>query len=504
MKHVTCSMNRINYKTLIDGLRGLLKDRYFVVIIIFFCVGAALRLYQLTEYATFLGDQGRDAIMIRRILTFEHFPAIGAPTSVGQVYLGPFYYYFIAPWLLLSNFNPVGLAFGVAIISSLFIVVAYFFVASLYGKRIALTTSFLLTFSSSLINLSRFSWNPNVLPLFSLLYILLFIVALREKKSSYYALAGILLSCCIQLHYLSLFLLSPSIILFAVHFKEKMHKGEMLHMLKYMIGAFGLFSIPLIIFDLRHQFLNVKNFISLFVQQSDQSVNILSSYVVTLSELFTFSLGIKFPGVVAGLVMFIFITSAIYFYVKAKDPLIRQISLFAAIQFLSLSLYKGDWLEHYFGFVYPLFYLYIAVVVSTTICTLKYWKYLVGIGAAIYILFQIQNYNFLYESGGRQIETAKKIAQVIFDNAGSSKYRLTSLPERYSESTYRYFLEVWDRRPIEKDSTDYTNTLFVVCENACDPVDDPQWDVAVFAPKKIEGEWRVEGQTIYKLTNLLP
>ena len=69
----------------------------------FFC-GIFLRFYRFSDFATFLGDQGRDAIIIKRMLTFEHLPAIGAPTSVGQVYLGPFYYYFIAPWLLLFKF----------------------------------------------------------------------------------------------------------------------------------------------------------------------------------------------------------------------------------------------------------------------------------------------------------------------------------------------------------------------------------------------------------------
>src|SRR3989304_699109 len=77
-------------------------------------IGVFLLFYRLENFVTFLGDQGRDAIVVKRILTGEHLPAIGAPTSVGQVYLGPFYYYFITPWLALFNFDPAGLAFGVA------------------------------------------------------------------------------------------------------------------------------------------------------------------------------------------------------------------------------------------------------------------------------------------------------------------------------------------------------------------------------------------------------
>jgi len=62
------------------------------VLIIILLAGCFLRFYRLNDFAMFLSDQGRDAIVIKRIVTGEHFPAIGAPTSIGQVYLGPFYY----------------------------------------------------------------------------------------------------------------------------------------------------------------------------------------------------------------------------------------------------------------------------------------------------------------------------------------------------------------------------------------------------------------------------
>ena len=100
----------------------LYKDKYLFSIIILFLIGLFLRLYHIYSFVTFLGDQGRDAIILKRIITFEHFPAIGPPTSIGQVYLGPFYYYFIAPWLWISNFDPIGPAIGIAIISSFSII----------------------------------------------------------------------------------------------------------------------------------------------------------------------------------------------------------------------------------------------------------------------------------------------------------------------------------------------------------------------------------------------
>src|SRR3989338_11349462 len=116
-------------------LKKALGDKYFVSILVLFLIGVFLRFYRFPEFVTFLGDQGRDAIIVKRIITFEHFPAIGAPTSYGQVYLGPFYYYFMAPWLLLFNFNPLGLAVGVAFYSSLFVPMVYVLITDLFDKK---------------------------------------------------------------------------------------------------------------------------------------------------------------------------------------------------------------------------------------------------------------------------------------------------------------------------------------------------------------------------------
>src|SRR3989338_710163 len=96
-----------------------------IIIILF---AAYLRFYRFSEFVTFLGDQGRDAIIVKRIITLEHFPAIGPPSSLGQIYLGPFYYYLIAPFLLFFNFNPVGPAFGAALLSLIGIIISYFIV----------------------------------------------------------------------------------------------------------------------------------------------------------------------------------------------------------------------------------------------------------------------------------------------------------------------------------------------------------------------------------------
>src|SRR3989344_5172510 len=179
-------------------------------------MGVFLRFYKFNGFVTFLGDQGRDAIVLKRILTFEHFPAIGAPTSIGQVYSGPFYYYFIAPWLLLFNFNPIGLAVCVAFFSSIYLLINYLIVKELFDKKVVLISTILLSFSSVLIDFSHFSWNPNLLPLFTLLTVYFVIKSLKTNKWYYFVLFGTFLSFAIQLHYLALFLIPPIFVIYLI------------------------------------------------------------------------------------------------------------------------------------------------------------------------------------------------------------------------------------------------------------------------------------------------
>ena len=180
---------RLNIKFILTKVFSWVKANPLLVL--FFLIFGFLRLYNLAGHATFLGDQGRDAIIMKRILYLEHLPAIGAPTSIGMVYLGPFYYYFMAPWLALFQFNPVGLAYGVAFLSIFFGIAAFFIIRKHFNNLTAFLFLFLLTFSATNILLSRFSWNPNLLPIFTFFTLYFFYLTLQNKGLLYPLIFGI-------------------------------------------------------------------------------------------------------------------------------------------------------------------------------------------------------------------------------------------------------------------------------------------------------------------------
>src|SRR3972149_2089102 len=88
------------------------RESFFLTLII--ALGAFLRLYKIKDYIVFLGDEGRDALVVYNIL-HGHITLLGPTSSVGGFFLGPIYYYFMAPFLLLSNYDPVGPAIMVVL-----------------------------------------------------------------------------------------------------------------------------------------------------------------------------------------------------------------------------------------------------------------------------------------------------------------------------------------------------------------------------------------------------
>src|SRR5438270_11564429 len=95
-------------------MRKVFKYKEHILVIFILVIAAFLRLYKIADYMTFLGDEGRDVLVVYNIL-HGHLTLLGPTSSVGGFFLGPIYYYFMAPFLLLFHYNPVGPAVMVAL-----------------------------------------------------------------------------------------------------------------------------------------------------------------------------------------------------------------------------------------------------------------------------------------------------------------------------------------------------------------------------------------------------
>jgi len=93
------------------------------------------RFYKLEELTIFLDDQGRDVLKAAQIIKEKNLPFIGPMASIGNVYLGPLYYWAITPVLWLFGFNPVGPVVLVALLGVLTNIFAFFFLWRYFDKK---------------------------------------------------------------------------------------------------------------------------------------------------------------------------------------------------------------------------------------------------------------------------------------------------------------------------------------------------------------------------------
>src|SRR5258706_4321744 len=97
-------------------ISNMLTKRWWIIpLIVILCIGAYLRLHDIAGYMTFLGDEGRDVLVVKHMIVDHKLTLLGPTASVGGFFLGPIYYYFMLPFLWAWNLNPVGPAIMVAL-----------------------------------------------------------------------------------------------------------------------------------------------------------------------------------------------------------------------------------------------------------------------------------------------------------------------------------------------------------------------------------------------------
>ena len=180
------------------------KNPFFLAILL---LAAFLRLYKIDQYMEFLGDQGRDVVIISDFLKKGNLFFIGPQTSIGNMYLGPYYYYLLAPALLLANFSPIGPAVFVALIAIATVALIFFVSRLWFDTNTALIASLLYAISPVAIKYSNFSWNPNIMPFFALLFVYFISQAIFNHKYRYLIYTSVSFIMIINSHYLGLLLL---------------------------------------------------------------------------------------------------------------------------------------------------------------------------------------------------------------------------------------------------------------------------------------------------------
>ena len=468
----------------------LLKENWILALVII--EAAILRLYQLSPYLQFLGDEGRDALIVKRMIVDHQFTLLGPTASVGGFYIGPIYYYFMLPFLWVAKLDPVGPAVMSALFGIAMVGLTYLFCKQLWNKQTALLAAFFVALSPYMVYTSRFSWNPNPVPLFSLLAIYFLYLASKKGKLIYTFLTGISVGVILQLHYMGLIIL-PIIAIASL----LIIPGRRL-LFHFLVGALGtiLGSSLFLLFEIRHDFTNIRSAWE-FITRSSEPVGPRSANPVVLFDDVLrrlYEIDFKMKGTAIRFLYYLSFVPFTFFLIKKFTTGKRKVIILTTWLLLSVfgvGFYRGQLLPHYFGVIIPLPFIILASAV-TLFWKNRLWK-LAGILTVFSLTALMIAGMYFWSPPNNLVEQTKSIDRAVLDLAGNEPFNFALITPGNSDHAYRYFLEIWGRSPLTIESpaidpkrTSITNQLIVVCEDPdCKPLGHPLWEVAGFGRAEI-------------------
>jgi 4-amino-4-deoxy-L-arabinose transferase-like glycosyltransferase len=351
---------------------------------------------------------------------------------------------------------------------------------------------------------SRSSWNPNLMPFFSLSIFYALWLAVNKKRLKLLGLVGFLLGIAFQLHYLATFLV-PIIGLYLLLFTsfKKSFKYYLLG-----IGGFVLGWSPFLIFELRHRFPNFRTLYR-FIFFGKETGFVAANFWPTVSDIIfrLFNRLITNNQVFWAQMTLIFslVVFFLFWFLFRKEKINQTFALFGFWLILGVGLfgfYQKEVYDYYLGFMFPLPFFFLGLALWFLS---RSWRGKLVTGALIIALavINLQGVPFRYQPN-RQLAQVEQIAKIIFEEARGEPLNFALITGHNSDHAYRYFLEIWGTSPVvienpqvDPERTTVTDQLFVVCEvSDCHPLGHPLWEIAGFGRAEIIDQWSAPGGII--------
>lgn len=511
---------------MITRVKIFLSGKENIILIGILAVASFLRLYRIAEYMTFLGDEGRDVLIVKQILEGE-FTLLGPRSSAADFYYGPIYYYLITPFLWLFKYDPVGPAVFIGVLGVITVYLVFIVGRRFFGSAAGLIAGLLYALSPVVISYSHSSWNPNPLPLVSLLVLFILYLAIKTPSVWKFLLVGLLLGIAMQLQYLALFLIAivGFYMFFGTFIQEK--KNFFVEFIKRLLSIGIGFIIgwsPFLAFEVLHGFPNLRTLFNLLTGKYGETVGSNTTPIQQILEVFFKLFGRLVTTYPLTDLRRIYESQDLYFWylatlvlgivsvlgiIKIKDMLVKLLFFCWIVIGISLfAFYKKDIYDYYLGFMFTLPFLLIGNLITLPF---KNSKNTIYKGAAILLLvvliiINVRAMPFRY-APNKQKDQVKEIAEFVISKTDNKPFNFALITPGNSDHGYRYFMEIFGHNPVEMqnqltdpDRVSVTDQLMVVCEDVqCNPLGNPLFEVAGFGRAEIVGEWNTSVVKVFRL-----
>lgn len=472
-----------------EKIKKFIYQYWFIILLTI--IGAVLRLYRIEASLQFLGDQGRDALILRSLWVKHDLPFIGPVTSVGSFFLGPLYYYLMAPFLLLANYNPVGPAIATSFIGIITIPVLYWVAKQIFSRRVGLWSAALYALAFIPISETRSAWNPNPMPLAALGIIYGFYLANYKNQPKGLLLAAASLGAALQLHYMIVFL--APFILWQL-FLARRHTRE----LALAAAIFLLLNLPLLLFEIKNNWLNTKGLMEFLSKHQYASLDwwqVIKNTIGRSEQAIGMVLGFgRGFSVLRTWVTRVFLLLLLVFFKR-----IRFLGIYLLLTIATLAVYQENIYPHYLGFLFPVVFILLAAILS------RLPKFLLPLFILLFLIYNLPPINTLLRQNGNlnSVKTTARFIKNDIDQYNYQNYNLALLDgtRDYPAHSFRYFLEVFGGQPLSEADYPQTQVLYVISPYPQpDVLAERIWEIDSVKPAVLTAAWQfAASENIYKI-----
>ncbi|EKD80145.1 MAG: hypothetical protein ACD_40C00193G0010 [uncultured bacterium] len=452
-----------------------LKKHWLLIVILI--IALAFRLYRIESTMTFLEDEGRDLLIVKRMIDTGRPVLLGPQTSTGNMYLGPLYYYLITPALYLAGMNPVGPAILIALSGVLTVYLLYYLGKKWFGTAAGYLAAILFAVLPYSVMVTRASWNPNLVPLIATIMLIIYnrLVYGRATLKTWFAY-GLAIGVMVQLHYMAL--VYCCILSLSIAWNKRKDFIQLVRGVPLVMIGLIFMLLPFIVFEIRNNWVNTHA-IARFMQAKEEKIIRYdpplwlwwgkvskTSYRLIGNSLAGSEMSAQpvTPYIAAGFIVLVLLSLAL----AISHPNKIYLNLF--IIFLGcmavLGIYQENIHLHYIEFALPLIFLALAGVFRP-----QSPKWLVTTGSLFLLLvfgFGItRSLGYITSGATHQAKKARDVAAYIVAKAGGEPYNVVSTQGTYT-TPFQYFLAVSPHPP----SNLLTKQVFDICAGYPCPIDD--------------------------------
>lgn len=431
-----------------------------ILLVLFFSF--ILRVIKLEELFYFTYDESVFAFVGRRLILWHHIPLIGGVTPFG-VHVAPYFYWFFALTLALGKLNPLIWGYVAALLGASTTFLIYLVGSRFDSKRVGFIAAILWAFSYLANLYDRHFWGLTFGPLFSLLVIYSLFKIIKGSKKYVYVL-GLVLALIIHADLSFYIFLLMSIISWMI-FKIPVKKST------FIAAGIIIFSfLPLVVFDLRHNFANTKPFLA-FLKAGKNTPTFTTQKAIDNAQLFpraftrliyTFSdhevskqysycpnyAKEKLHQVPWYLTIFssVILLGFIFLFLKKKaNTGWKLIALQVTLYFVGIQIYgtifRADIFEHYISGIFAIFILIAAKVISVLPRKILFIFLAAFMALNLYKLASAKN-----DLG---LLVKREAIEYTMSQVKDEPFSLDSLSTCWKLSGYRYLFAVYGREPVK-------------------------------------------------------